>query len=179
MANPSPNSDVKARVPPQHYVFGQTGLAYIGLLILVAVVGMAAAATVQSGAISQRRAAEQELLYLGTQFVAALRSYSARTPAGRPQFPRELTDLLRDPRTPHLHRHLRTIPIDPLTGASNWGVVRSPDGYFVAVHSLSDAMTIKSANFDQELAALEGKSRYSDWIFSAAPMLRAPNSSAQ
>ena len=144
------------------------GFSYVGLLILVAILSVVASATVHLGAASQRREAEQELLFVGSEFVAALRSYAAATPAGAPRFPRELDDLLRDPRVPDIRRHLRRIPVDPISGTEKWGLERLPDGSVVAVHSPSDAKPIKIGNFDPPFVHFERASKYSEWSFGVA-----------
>lgn len=147
------------------------GFTYIGLLILIAILSVAATATIQLGAVVQRRDAEQQLLYVGDQFRLALRSYRDSSPVGAPPFPKELEQLLKDPRFPSTRRHLRAIPIDPLTGNTNWGLIRSPEGWIIGVHSLSDARPIKVGNFDPEFASFEGKEKVSEWVFGAVPVL--------
>ncbi len=146
------------------------GFTYLGLLIAVAIIALAATATVQLGAVAQRRDAELELLHLGRQFTDALRSYLNNTPAERPMQPKELEDLLKDPRTTDLRRHLRRIPVDPLTGEAKWGLVRTQDGFIAGVHSLGEGRPIKIANFAGEFAVFEGKEKYSDWVFAATPV---------
>jgi len=145
------------------------GFTYIGLLILLAIISVGASATVQLGAVTQRRSAENELLHIGRQFRAALASYQNSTPAGMPRLPKELADLMKDPRQPVLRRHLRNIPVDPLTGKAEWGVIRTPDGFVGAVHSLSNARPVKVGNFEPEFAAFEGSEKYSDWEFGLMP----------
>lgn len=144
------------------------GFTYVGLLILVAIISIAATATVQLGAVTQRRSAEEELLHVGRQFRAALFSYQNSTPAGMPRLPKELGDLVRDPRQPALRRHLRRIPVDPITGKAEWGVVRTPDGFIQAVHSLSEARPIKVGNFEVDFAAFDESVTYRDWQFGVA-----------
>jgi type II secretory pathway pseudopilin PulG len=153
------------KVSPWH-----RGFTYIGLLILVTIISIAATTTIQLGAVAQRRAAEQELLYVGMQLRAALRSYRDSTPEGQPPFPKELGDLLKDARLPGLRRHLRSVPVDPISGESHWGFERTTDGRIIGVHSLSQARPIKVENFEPELAAFEGKETYSQWVFSALPV---------
>jgi type II secretory pathway pseudopilin PulG len=149
-----------------HAVPKSRGFTYIGLLILVAIVAIAATATVQLGAVVQRRDAERELLYAGEQFQRALFTYASRTPGGMPRLPKELADLVRDPRQPSVVvRHLRRVPVDPIRGKAEWGVVRTPDGFITGVYSLSDARPIKVDNFDPTFAHLEGAESYKDWIF--------------
>ncbi len=145
------------------------GFTYLGLLIAVAIIALAATATVQIGAVAQRRDAELELLHLAHQFAGALRSYLINTPAGRPALPKELEDLLKDPRSTDLRRHLRRIPVDPLTGEAKWGLVRTPDGFIAGVHSLSEGRPIKVANFEREFSVFEGKEKYSEWVFAVTP----------
>jgi type II secretory pathway pseudopilin PulG len=50
----------------------QRGFAYLALLISITIVGVAAAGTIELGAIYQRRVAEKELLYVGGEFQHAL-----------------------------------------------------------------------------------------------------------
>jgi hypothetical protein len=66
---------------------------------------------------------------------------------------------------------MRAIPVDPLTGESKWGLVRSPEGWIIGVHSLSEARPIKVSNFEPEFASFEGKEKVSEWVFSALPVL--------
>ncbi|MFA9440110.1 type II secretion system protein [Uliginosibacterium sp. sgz301328] len=142
------------------------GFTYIGLLILLAVIGLAAAATVQAGSIAQRRQAEDELIFVGLQFKKALRAYYESTPAGSAMTaPRKLEDLLRDPRYPFTRRYLRKLYDDPLTGSSDWGIIRSGDGGIVGVYSESLDKPIRMANFPDELFYFEGKKSYHDWVF--------------
>ena len=146
----------------------EAGFTYIGLLILLAIISIGATATVQLGAVTQRRSAEEELLHIGRQFRSALASYQNSTPGGMPRLPKELIDLTKDPRQPLLRRHLRHIPIDPITGKAEWGAIRTPDGFIIAVHSLSDARPIKISNFEADFASFEGGEKYSAWEFGLA-----------
>ncbi len=66
------------------------GFTYIGLLIALALIALAATATVQGGALLQRRQAEEELLVVGREFRNALQSYANATPAGQKRYPPSL-----------------------------------------------------------------------------------------
>jgi len=145
---------------------GQRGFTYLGLLILIAIIGIASAATVQVGALAGRRAAEEDLLYIGMEFRRALLSYASSTPAGQSRLPRSLEDLLKDPRYPNTRRHLRKLYADPITGKTEWGLIPAVDGSGIAgIHSLSDATPIKIDKFEPELADFAGKTSYRDWRF--------------
>jgi type II secretory pathway pseudopilin PulG len=151
----------------------ERGFTYIGLLIFVAVIGVAAAATVQVGSILQRRAAEEELLQIGMEFRNALVSYANATPSGQKRAPSSLQDLLKDPRYPNTKRHLRQIYADPLTGKEEWGIVWWPDGSGIAgVYSLSEGRPIKIGRFDAPFQSFEGKTSYQDWRFGVEPLQR-------
>jgi len=149
------------------------GFTYLGLIIFIAIIGIASAASLQVGSILERRAAEEELLDVGAAFVDALASYSVATPAGQPlAMPQSLEDLLKDPRYPNTVRHLRKIYVDPITGNPEWGIVTmpSPGGVgIVGVYSLSGAAPIKVGNFDARFQDFQGKSSYLDWKFLAVP----------
>ncbi|MDP9109700.1 MAG: type II secretion system protein [Pseudomonadota bacterium] len=143
-----------------------SGVAYLALLLGLAVIGIVASSTVTLGVLVQRRAAEQALLDIGLEFQHALASYISATPPGRAPYPRTIADLLKDPRSTQLRRHLRKLYADPLTGQTDWGLIAAPDGQgFVGVYSRSQAKPIKRANFDSELVGFDNSARYADWHF--------------
>jgi len=74
------------------------GFGYVGLLIVVALTAAGTAAVLGAGVQQQRRDGEATLLAIGAEFRRALVSYAAATPLGQPDAPRELAELLRDPR---------------------------------------------------------------------------------
>ncbi len=144
----------------------QRGFTYLGLIILVAIIGLVGAATLKVGSLLQRAAAEEELLETGAAFSEALKSYAAATPLGQPRQPKTLQDLLRDPRYPNVRRHLRKIFVDPITGKAEWGVMYLGDKVgVIGVYSLSNAKPLKIANFDARFTNLENKQRFSEWKF--------------
>jgi len=144
------------------------GIAYLALLIVIAIIGITAAASVQIGSIMQRRAAEEELLAIGAEFRRALISYASSTPVGQSSAPPNLESLLKDPRYPNVRRHLRKLYFDPLTGTQKWGVVMSLDGKgIVGIHSLSTGQPIKIGNFEPLFQSFADKSSYTEWVFMA------------
>lgn len=151
----------------------ERGFTYVGVMIMVAVIGAAVAAALTAGSALTRRAAEDELLAIGLEFRQALKSYAESTPAGQPDAPRELAELLLDRRQPSVRRHLRRLYPDPLTGKAEWGMVRGPDGRVVGVHSLAQSEAIRLANFPAGLEALEGRRRHHEWVFAWQPDIQA------
>lgn len=147
----------------------QRGFSYLLLLVIVAVMGIAAANTVSLGVAASRRDAELELLAIGSEFENALRSYRAAGVAGTRIGPRDLDELLLDRRISATRRHLRKIYADPLTGHPEWGLVRQPDGSIVGIYSTAAGTPIKRAAFDAHRLAFENAERYAQWVFGASP----------
>jgi type II secretory pathway pseudopilin PulG len=146
----------------------QGGFTYLGLIVLVTVIGLVGAATLKIDSLMRRAAAEEELLHIGAEFSAALASYAAATPKGQLPQPPTLQELLRDPRTPALRRHLRKIFIDPITGSAEWGIVYVGErAGVIGVYSLSQAKPLKIGNFDARFVGFDNKQRLSDWKFTA------------
>ncbi|WP_295993272.1 type II secretion system protein [Rugamonas sp.] len=142
------------------------GFTYVSLIILVAILGLVAAATLKTGAVMQRAEAEQQLLDIGAQFSDALQSYASATPPGQPAQPPSLRELLRDPRFPGVRRHLRKLFVDPMTGTTQWGVVYlAGETGVIGVYSRSEDKPIKIGNFPARYKAFDGKAHLSDWRF--------------
>lgn len=132
------------------------GFTYLMLLWWVALSGLMLAALAQSWMLDARRAREAELVWRGEQFRLAIEAYaSVPVGEGQSQLPRRLEDLLEDRRSGELQRHLKRIWPDPITGNTEWGLVREGDG-ITGVHSLSVA---------RPLNAPEGVQRYEQWTF--------------
>jgi type II secretory pathway pseudopilin PulG len=144
------------------------GFTYVGLLLAVALIGtaLAGAGTVWSSAAQRER--EAELLFVGGEFRRAIASYYEAGAGGARQFPRSLEELVRDPRLPVVRRHLRRVYADPMTGSSEWGLVRAGDR-IVGVHSTYGGRPLKTANFAPADSALAGATSYREWRFVYAP----------
>jgi len=144
------------------------GFTYIGVLLAVAFIGVALAATGTVWQQTRQREKERELLFVGSQFRQALEQYYENPPPGKAKkFPKKLEDLLRDDRYPDVRRYLRKIYPDPMTGGAEWGLLRGTDKAIVGLYSLSDGAPLKTANFDPEDAELAGKRHYHEWRFVA------------
>ncbi|WKL15219.1 type II secretion system protein [Comamonas testosteroni] len=165
---------------------GERGFGYVFLLVVVAVLGYVSAYSISRGDAYSRRQAEQELLLIGREFEAALYSYSgmqapavgANLPIGviGATGPEQLSDLVRDPRSPGIRRHLRKLYPDPITGKTEWGLVQNEAGQIVGIHSLSAAAPLKTNDFDAAHAHFENARTYEEWIFGLP--FRAPQSPA-
>ena len=146
----------------------QQGFTYLSLVILLAIMGLVGAAALKVESLLARAAAEQELLEIGAAFSAALDSYAAATPQGKPPQPPTLQDLLKDNRFPGIRRHLRKVFVDPISGKAEWGITYLGDKVgVIGVYSLSQAQPLKLANFDARFQNFENKTHYADWKFTA------------
>lgn len=159
MAAPMPTGE---RVCPA----GAGGYALMALLLWVALSGLALAAAAQVWSTSSRRDKEAQLVHIGGEFRAAIRSYAASSP-GAEQYPTRLEDLVLDPRFPFVKRHLRRIYADPLTGTPEWGVVKVGEG-IIGVHSLAQGKPLKRV-LDPELGIADDAPSYGDWVFAYRP----------
>jgi len=144
----------------------QRGYTYIGLLILVAVTATLSAGLLRTGAVVQRHAAEQALLEAGSELSNALYSYARATPQGQNPRPQRMEDLLRDPRfTKITVRHLRRVPLDPMTGKERWGELLSDRAPGIdAFYSLSDLQTQRTT-FKPKFEDFADKRYYREWLF--------------
>src|SRR5687768_12231387 len=101
-----------------------TGYTYMTILFVVAIMtaGLGVVGELwQTAAVRER---EAELLHVGNQYRKAIERYVRAGGA----YPRELGELLQDPRKPGIERYLRQLYPDPLTGKPEWGLVKAPDG---------------------------------------------------
>src|SRR4051794_15865748 len=141
------------------------GFTYIGLLIVIAVMGIGLGAIGPLSRSVQLRDKEAELLFIGDEFRRAITRYYERSPGGIKQYPKKLEDLLRDNRQPGMQRYLRKIYVDPLTGKNQWGLVEVPGYGITGIYSTHDGEPIKKANFAARYKAFESARKYSDWKF--------------
>ena len=144
----------------------EAGFTYLGVLLLIAVTSIALSATVTLWSTQSMRERERDLLWVGSQYAQALRSYYRDSP-GLAQYPQTLDELLEDPRYPNLKRHLRRLYPDPITGSDDWGLLRSIDGRITGVYSRSEQAPMKQAGFAAQWSDFEGLQHYSNWQFVA------------
>lgn len=137
------------------------GFTYMGVMALTAILGISLTLASDLWLVAQRREKERELLFIGNEFRKALVMYSANGGG----YPRRLEDLLRDPRVPGMRRYLRKIYRDPMTGDTDWGLVKSADFAITGVYSLSAQVPLKQAEFSLADRDFAGKEKYSEWVF--------------
>ena len=154
-----------------------SGFVLIGVVFLTFVVSITLVALARLWEADAQRDKERELLWSGRQFGKALASYAFATPEGESTMPRSLDQLLLDTRVEPPLRHLRRLPVDPMTGTFEWGTVRSGDGAITAVHSTSRMRPLAPDGFWPEERPFANAKEYSQWVFGPIvprPALRLP-----
>jgi type II secretory pathway pseudopilin PulG len=153
----------------------QRGFTYLTALFFVALLATGLALAGEVWETSTRRDKEAELLFIGNQYRNAIRLYYESTPGGVKRYPRTLGELVSDPRSPALRRHIRKLYPDPL-GGKEWGLVKAPDGGISGVFSMAKAAPLKTAGFKPRDAGFESAKTYADWkfLYSPAAAIRRP-----
>jgi type II secretory pathway pseudopilin PulG len=147
----------------------EAGLTYLGVLILTAMLTISMAAAGILWHFAQQRQRESDLLFIGNQFRIAIGRYYLNQLGPQKEYPKRLEDLLRDPRHPGSVRYLRKLYTDPMTGSTDWGLLKTPDGSILGVYSKSNRKPIKNATFRPVDRHFERKAKYSEWKFAYLP----------
>lgn len=114
----------------------QTGFTYLGLLVAVALIGLGLVGASEVWTTIARRQKLEQLEFVGQQFVQAIGSYYESTPGPVKRYPRTLSDLLEDRRSPVVRRHLRQVYLNPLSGRADWEVIAASDGGVAGVRAV-------------------------------------------
>jgi type II secretory pathway pseudopilin PulG len=145
--------------------YKQSGFTFLWTLLLVAMMGFGLTVVVEFHTTAAQRDKEKELLSIGHQFRLALkRYYEVQIPGTKFDYPVSMDNLIKDNRVSGLHRHLRKVFVDPITGKAEWGLVIMR-GRIVGIHSLSDKTPIKQDGFEADDQSFKDKQKLSDWIF--------------
>ena len=157
----------------------QAGFTYLGLLILLVLMGVVLAQAGTLWSQTRQREREADLLFYGDQFRRAIAAYyQAQSPNA---YPKSLEDLLEDPRVPFTRRFLRQIFVDPMTGKRDWVLIKGPDKGIMGVYSPAPGTPIKRGNFRPADAAFANAKSYAAWRFefaAGAPTPPAPAANA-
>lgn len=147
---------------------GERGFTYVGLLALLALIGLFLAAAGEVAATAGRREREAQLLWVGHEYRAAIGRYFS----DRRAYPQTLQELLGSaPDAPLQVRYLRRLYPDPMTNAVDWVLVPAPSGGIMGVASSSRRAPLKTARFDDADQGFADASAYGDWQFTFVPTL--------
>ena len=150
----------------------QGGFGYLMVLFAMAAIGIALASAGEVWRTASLREKEAQLLFVGHQFRLALASYRDRSPAGTPDTPATLDDLLMDKRFPTPVPHLRRLWRDPMTNSTDWVLVK-PAGRITGIRTRHSGQPLRTAHEPRD-AALSGTTAYSQWVFEAEPPPETP-----
>ncbi len=170
------------------------GFTYIGLLAIIVIIGISLGATGKYWSNVMLRDKEEELLFRGDQYRLAIERYYTALP-GRQMYPQSIDELLKDPRSPTMKRHLRQKYKDPITGADFEEIKDPITKRILGVRSTSNKESLKQAEFpptvlvpisagtysipvpilprtseaesvgSDKQSASSDKMKYSDWLF--------------
>jgi type II secretory pathway pseudopilin PulG len=142
------------------------GFTYVGLLALVALIGLMLAAAGEVASTAAQRERETQLLWAGHEYRAAIGRYW-RDKRALPQTLEELLGAAPDAPVPV--RYLRRLYPDPMTNAVDWVLVPGPNGGIMGVASSSKRAPLKTGNFDEGDKEFANATVYSDWQFKFQP----------
>ena len=145
------------------------GFTYLFVLILLATTAASLLAAANRWSDDNQRSKERALLRSGHEIRHAIGSYYESSPGSVKRYPPDLQALLLDQRFVSTRRHLRRIPLDPMSLQADWRLISSPDGGIMGVASPFDGAPFKTGGFSREDETLAGKSRYADWEFTYSP----------
>jgi type II secretory pathway pseudopilin PulG len=153
---------------PMSRIPRQQGVVLLGLVVLLALGGLAAVNYGESAQTARQREKETQLLWVGQQFRQALESYYRATPGPAKHLPVHLEDLLRDNRFPQPVRHLRKLYTDPVQPDMPWGVMKRGN-QIIGIYSQADGTPFKTTDLGPGLESAQGAKSYSDWRFMFVP----------
>jgi len=153
----------------------QRGFTFLIALFIVATLSIITLRALENSLTKDRRAKEEELLFVGQAFQQAIMNYYQNTPGGGSSqnsgsYPSDFDDLLDDKRSSTTHRWLRRIYIDPITASQNWKIVPGPNEKgIMGVCSTSLQTPIKVNGFPPMLSNFVNASSYQQWCFTYSP----------
>ena len=151
----------------------EDGFTFLGLMFLIAVMGIVASAAASTWAFTSQRDKEVDLLFAGHAYREAIMRYAAAHARERQPYPLELSQLLGGSDRLVPVRFLRRLYFDPMTGGPDWGLVRTPDGGITGVYSLSTRKPLRIVSVegrDDGIDFARAKT-YSNWVFGVNPAL--------
>ena len=151
----------------RHRPTRQRGFTLVFGLFAVAAAAAGAMLLATQWTRDMQREKEAELLRVGDLYAQAIASYYQTSSGSVKRYPPDLQSLLEDRRYIGLHRHLRALYADPVTGSTDWGMVRADDGGIMGVYSRSDAHPWRRIAARLDHSDLLAAQHYSEWKFIA------------
>ena len=159
----------------------QRGSSLFLVLLAVVIIGLTAGLAGNTWSNVMQQVRESELLFRGDQYRRAIESYYQSAHAGvQGRYPAKLEDLLKDPRSLQMRRHLRKLYLDPFSGeefeliqvgGNVTGTIGASSslGGIKGVRSKSRLEPFKKDFFPIEYETFKGKQVYAEWEFVFEP----------
>jgi type II secretory pathway pseudopilin PulG len=155
---------------PQARASRHEGFTFLGLLFLIILMGLMAAAAAATWSFTGQREKELDLLYVGREYRIAIERYRAAHATEPQPFPTALAALLGDDHRLAPRRFIRHLYFDPITGSDAWGLERNAKGGITGVYSLSERVPVRTVPvYADETIAFGDARSYRDWVFTATP----------
>lgn len=140
----------------------EAGFTYIGVLVLIAIIGILLANVGQVAATTAQRERERELLFIGHAYRDAI----VRFVRQNHRYPEALAELVQfENGGPQPVHYLRRLYPDPMTRAVDWILLPAPNQGIMGIASSSQQAPLKHAGFEDSDVGFEDAQTYSDWIF--------------
>lgn len=147
----------------------EAGFTYLGVLVLVVLIGFALATAGQIAHITAQRERETELLFIGHQYREAI----GRFVRNNHRYPMTLEELLQfEGAGPAPDHFLRRLYRDPMTRQVDWTLIPAPGVGIMGVASSSKQVPLKQAGFDDPDLDFDQAATYADWQFIYNPRPR-------
>ena len=151
------------------------GFTYLGLMFIVALLGIMTAAASVLWSVTSQRDLESELLFVGGEYARAIEAYRRSHQADPQPLPTSLDQLLRQPDARQSRHFLRRRYPDPMTGDAEWGLVKNPAGGIYGIYSLSQRKPLRISGGPSAGAInFSGAKTYQDWMFMASAVAQVP-----
>jgi len=158
-----------ASIPMRKHIYPlQAGFSYMGIMMLIAIAGIAMAGAGMVWHIQIQRIKEHQLLFTGTAIRQAIKSYYSSNPSAVGEYPTNLNELLLDVRQPNVKRHLRRLYRDPMANKKDWALIMQ-NNKIIGVHSQSKLKPIKVNGFPSVYESFRSAKTYQDWKFVYVP----------
>ena len=145
---------------PKSKIRNASGFTYVALLAAIVILGISMGAAGKYWSYVMQREREEELLFRGGQYRAAIGRYVIATNS----YPQTIESLLNE--TNKLKRNLRQQYKDPITG-DDFEVFRdmTKGNRITGVYSKSDKEPLKKTGFPEQYQDFENKTAYNEWKF--------------
>jgi type II secretory pathway pseudopilin PulG len=140
----------------------EDGFSYIGLLVLIALIGYMLAVAGQVAHTTAQREREKQLLFIGHAYRDAIQRYVMHNA----RYPAALADLVEFPSANGQTAHyLRRLYPDPMAPDKDWLLVPALGGGIMGIASSSKQPPIKRSGFDDADSGFGDAETYGDWMF--------------